>query len=63
VQDLLFLEREYDRIEEKVEGRIGHRENFEMDLSFVEEAQREGSMEAEQGMLHKSILRSQNNRR
>jgi hypothetical protein len=40
VQDLLFLEREYDRIEAKFEGRIGHRENVEIDLLFVEEAQR-----------------------
>jgi hypothetical protein len=47
VQDVLFPEREYeyDRIEEKFEARIGHRENVEMDLSFVEEAQRGESMD------------------
>jgi hypothetical protein len=63
VQDVIFLEREYDRIGDKSEGRIGHRENVETDLSFAEEAQRGGSMKAEQGMIQNSIIRSQNNRR
>jgi hypothetical protein len=53
VQDLLFPEGGSDRIEEELEGRIGHRESIEMDFSFVEKAQRGESIEAEQGTIHK----------